>query len=130
VSCGPQGVYEPQELAGSKVLDKLARRVAPPTVKQHAAAQATERERRERAWRDEQAAKLAEQRAKLAAGETIRCECCLQPITSPSDTAEKHGTLVHKRRLRTRVGQRGRARRRRPGGGRLTHAVRREYYPR
>jgi ParB family chromosome partitioning protein len=91
-----QGVYEPQELAAWEVLDKLARRVAPPSVKQHAAAQAAERERREQAWRDEQAAKLAEQRAKLAAGEAIRCECCLQPITSPDDATEKHGTLVHK----------------------------------
>jgi len=35
-----QGVYEPQELAASKVLDKLARRVAPPSVEQHAATQA------------------------------------------------------------------------------------------
>jgi hypothetical protein len=91
-----QGVYEPQELVASKVLDKLARRVAPPSVKQHAAAQAAERERREQAWRDEQAAKLAEQRAKLAAGEAIRCACCLQPITSTDDAAEKHGSLVHK----------------------------------
>ena len=53
-----QGVYEPQELAGSKVLDKLARRVAPPSVKQHLAEQEAERERREQAWRDEQAAQL------------------------------------------------------------------------
>ena len=29
-----QGIYEPQELSGSKVLDKLARRVAPSSVKQ------------------------------------------------------------------------------------------------
>ena len=54
-----QGVYEPQELAGSKVLDKLAKRVAPPSVKQHLADQEAERERREQAWRDEQAARLA-----------------------------------------------------------------------
>ena len=53
-----QGVYEPQELTGSEVLDKLARRVAPPSVKQHLAAQEAERERREQAWRDEQAARL------------------------------------------------------------------------
>ena len=64
-----QGVYEPQELAGSKVLDKLAKRVAPPSVKQHLAAQEAEREQREQAWRDEQAARLQEQRDKLAAGE-------------------------------------------------------------
>ena len=75
-----QGVYEPQELAASKVLDKLARRVAPPSVKQHLAEQEAERERREQAWRDEQAARLAEQRAKLAAGEPVRCACCFEPI--------------------------------------------------
>jgi hypothetical protein len=46
-----QGVYEPQELAGSKVLAKLAKRVAPPSVKQHLAEQEAERERREQAWR-------------------------------------------------------------------------------
>ena len=40
--------------------------------------------------------KLAEQRAKLAAGEPVRCACCFQPITSPDDSAEKHGSLVHK----------------------------------
>ena len=91
-----QGVYEPQELAGSKVLAKLAKRVAPPSVKQHLAEQEAERERREQAWREEQAAKLAEQRAKLAAGEAVRCACCFEPITSPDDAAEKHGSLVHK----------------------------------
>jgi ParB family chromosome partitioning protein len=91
-----QGVYEPQELAGSKVLAKLAKRVAPPSVKQHLAQQEAERERREQAWRDQQAAKLAEQRAKLAAGEPVRCACCFEPITSPDDAAEKHGSLVHK----------------------------------
>jgi hypothetical protein len=72
------------------VLDRLARRVAPPSVKRHAAEQAAERERREQAWREEQAARVAEQRAKLDAGEAIRCECCLQPITKPKDTAERY----------------------------------------
>ena len=91
-----QGVYEPQELAGSKVLAKLAKRVAPPSVKQHLAERDAERERREQEWRERQAAKLAEQRAKLAAGEPVRCECCLEPITSADDAAEKHGCLVHK----------------------------------
>jgi hypothetical protein len=91
-----QGVYEPQELAGSKVLAGLAKRVAPPSVKQHLAEQEAERERREQAWREEQAAKLAEQRAKLAAGGAVRCACCFEPITSPADAAEKHGSLVHK----------------------------------
>ncbi len=90
-----QGVYEPQELAGSKVLAKLAKRVAPPSVKRHLAEQEAERERREHASREEQAAKLAEQRAKLAAGEAVRCACCFEPITSPADAAEKHGSLVH-----------------------------------
>src|SRR5205085_8782641 len=46
-----QGVYEPQELTGSKVVGKLARRVAPPSVKQHLAEQAAERERAEQAAR-------------------------------------------------------------------------------
>ena len=41
------------------------------------------------------AAKLAEQRAKLAAGEPIRCACCFDPIESPDDAVEKHGSLVH-----------------------------------
>jgi hypothetical protein len=90
-----QGVYEPLELAGSAVLTKLAKRVAPPSVKQHHAAQEVEREEREKAWRDEQAARLAEQRVKLAAGEPIRCECCLRMIESAEEAAEKDGTLVH-----------------------------------
>jgi ParB/RepB/Spo0J family partition protein len=90
-----QGVYEPQELAGSKVLAKLAKRVAPSSVKRHLAEQEAERERREQEWRDEQAARLAEQRAKLAAGEAVRCECCFQPIASADEAAEKHGSLVH-----------------------------------
>jgi hypothetical protein len=34
-----QGIYEPQALTGSAVLAKLAKRVAPPSVKQHLAAQ-------------------------------------------------------------------------------------------
>jgi hypothetical protein len=90
-----QGVYEPQELAGSKVLAKLAKRVAPPSVKQHLAEQEAERERREQAWREQQAAKLAEQRAKLAAGEPVRCACCFEPIEAADDAAERHGSLVH-----------------------------------
>jgi hypothetical protein len=91
-----QGVYEPQELAGSKVLAKLTKRVAPPSVKQYLADQEAERERREQAWRDQQAAKLSEQRAKLAAGEAVRCACCFEPITSPDEAAEKHDSLVHR----------------------------------
>jgi hypothetical protein len=78
------------------VLDKLARRVAPPSVKRHRAEQEAERERREQAWRDEQAAKLAEQRSKLAAGEPVRCNCCLEPITTADDAAEKHGSILHR----------------------------------
>ncbi len=62
-----QGVYEPQELTRSKVIDKLARRVAPPSVKQHLAEQAVERERAEQAARAAQDARLEEQRATLAA---------------------------------------------------------------
>ena len=77
------------------MVTKLARRVAPPSVKQHLAAQEAEREKREQAWRDEQAARLAEQRANLAAGKPIRCECCLRMIESAEEAAEKDGTLVH-----------------------------------
>jgi ParB/RepB/Spo0J family partition protein len=91
-----QGVYEPQELGASKVLDKLARRVAPASVKRHLAEQEAERERREEAWREQEAAKLAEQRAALAAGDPVRCACCVEPITSSDDAAEKHGSLVHR----------------------------------
>jgi ParB/RepB/Spo0J family partition protein len=91
-----QGVYEPQELAASKVLDKLARRVAPASVKRHLAEQDAERERREQAWREEQAATLAEQRAALAAGQPVRCACCFEPITSLDQAGEKHGSLVHR----------------------------------
>ena len=91
-----QGVYEPQELAASNVLDKLARRVAPASVRQHRAEQDAERERCEQSWREQEAAKLAGQRAKLAAGETVRCACCFEPISSPKDAAEKLGSLVHR----------------------------------
>jgi ParB/RepB/Spo0J family partition protein len=90
-----QGVYEPRELAASPTLDKLARRVAPASVKQHRAAQEAEREQREEAWRDERAANLQRQRDKLAAGEPVRCECCLSPIESAGDATEKHGALIH-----------------------------------
>ncbi|HZR90886.1 MAG TPA: ParB/RepB/Spo0J family partition protein [Gaiellaceae bacterium] len=90
-----QGVYEPQELAGSKVIDKLARRVAPPSVKQHQAEQAAERERAEQQARAEREVRVGAQRAKLAAGEVIRCECCFEPIDSPEAAVEKDGTLVH-----------------------------------
>jgi hypothetical protein len=90
-----QGVYEPHVLAGSRVLDKLARRVAPPSVKRHLAEQETERERREQEHRAEQQARLSEQRAKLAAGEAVRCECCFGEIASPEQATEKNGALVH-----------------------------------
>jgi ParB/RepB/Spo0J family partition protein len=90
-----QGVFEPQELAGSPVLGKLAARVAPPSVKQHLAEQAAERERREQAWHDEQAARLTQQREQLAAGKYVRCACCGDPIETEADAVEKHGSLVH-----------------------------------
>src|SRR6266511_445387 len=90
-----QGVYEPQELTGSAVLSKLAARVAPPTVKRHLAEQEAERERRERAWQDEQAARLKRQREELAAGKLVRCACCGGPIETEAEAVEKHGTLVH-----------------------------------
>ena len=90
-----QGVYEPRELATSPTLDKLARRVAPASVKRHLAAQEVEREQREQAWRDEREASLQQQRDKLAAGESVRCECCLCPIESADDATEKDGALIH-----------------------------------
>jgi ParB/RepB/Spo0J family partition protein len=90
-----QGVYEPRELAESAALGKLAARVAPPSVKQHLAEQAAERERRERAYQDEQAARLQQQREKLAAGEYVRCACCSGPIESEAEAVAKHGELVH-----------------------------------
>ena len=90
-----QGVYEPRELATSPTLDKLARRVAPASVKQHLASQSAEREQREQASREEQDARLQRQRDKLAAGESVRCECCLRPIDSAADATEKHGALIH-----------------------------------
>ena len=31
----------------------------------------------------------------LAAGESVRCECCLCPIESADDATEKDGVLVH-----------------------------------
>ena len=78
------------------MLDKLARRVAPPSVKRHLAEQEAERERREQQHRAEREPTLSDQRSKLATGEPIRCERCLQPTTSPDDATEKHGSLVHK----------------------------------
>jgi ParB/RepB/Spo0J family partition protein len=90
-----QGVYEPRELAASPTLDKFARRIAPASVKHHLAAQEAEREQREQAWRDERAAGLQQQRDKLAAGEPVRCECCLCPIESADDAIEKDGALIH-----------------------------------
>jgi ParB/RepB/Spo0J family partition protein len=90
-----QGVYEPQLLSGSAVLGKLATRVAPPSVKRRQAEQEAERERTEQGAREEQVARLAEQRAKLAAREFVRCACCLGPIESEAEAVEKHGTLVH-----------------------------------
>jgi hypothetical protein len=90
-----QGIHEPEELTRSKVVDKLARRLAPPSVKQHEAERTAERERSEQASREEEAARLETQRARLGAGEAIRCECCLDLIATPDVAAEKHGTLVH-----------------------------------
>lgn len=90
-----QGVYEPQELARSQVLDKLARRVAPPCVKRHLAEQETEREQRERALHDEQAARLQADRDKLAAGDPVDCACCGAPIETAIDAVDAHGSLVH-----------------------------------
>ena len=90
-----QGIYEPRELAGSKVLDKFARRVAPASVKRRIAEREAEQEQREQAWREEQAARLKEQRDKLASGELVRCACCFEPIEKEAQAVEKHGALVH-----------------------------------
>lgn len=90
-----QGVYEPQLLAQSAVLGKLAAKVAPASLKRHQAEQEAEQERRERAFQEEQAARLAEQRSKLAAGDLVRCACCLGPIESEAEAVEKNGSLVH-----------------------------------
>jgi ParB family chromosome partitioning protein len=90
-----QGIHEPQELACSQTLDRLARRVVPPSVKQHLAERDAERERRERAWRDEQAGRLQADRDKLAAGEPVDCACCSAPIEAALDAVDAHGSLVH-----------------------------------
>jgi ParB/RepB/Spo0J family partition protein len=90
-----QGIYELQELARSPVLTKLARRVAPASMKRHLAEQEAEREREERAWRDEQAARLQALRDQLAAGDPVECACCLGPIETSIDAVEKEGSLVH-----------------------------------
>jgi RNA polymerase-binding transcription factor DksA len=76
-------------------LGKLAARVAPPSVKQHLAEQAADRERRERAYQDEQAARLQQQREKLATGGYVRCACCGGPIESEAEAVEKDRELVH-----------------------------------
>ncbi len=125
-----QGVYEPQLLASSPILGKLARRVAPPSVKRHRAEQEAERERRERAYQEEQAARLAEQRAKLAAGELVRCACCLGPIETRSRSRREARQPRPRRRLRAGMGQRVRRSRARGGSrrrGSLTSTVRRIY---
>jgi ParB/RepB/Spo0J family partition protein len=44
-----QGIYEPRELAGSALLDKLAARVAPPSVKRRRAEQEADRRQAEQA---------------------------------------------------------------------------------
>jgi hypothetical protein len=54
-----------------------------------------ERERREQEYRADQEARLGEQRAKLAAGDAVRCECCFGEIESAEQAVEKHGALVH-----------------------------------
>jgi len=112
-----QGVYEPQELSASPTLDKLAHRVAPASVNKHRAAQDAERQQREPARRDERAANLQRQRDKLAAGESVRCECCLSPIESAGDATEKDGALIHSGDCRAAVGQRHRRR----GARRMSH---------
>ena len=91
-----QGVYEPQRafrLEGAR----QARPAGCAAVGQAAARRQSRPSGRSasKAWRAEQAARIEEQRAKLAAGEAVRCECCLRMIESADDAAEKDGTLVH-----------------------------------
>ena len=118
-----QGVYEPQELAASKVLDKLARRVAPPSVKRHLAEQEAERERREQAWRERAGgeARRAAREARRRRARPLR----LLPRADrdrPTDAAEKHGSARPRRRLRAAVGQRHDSTTTR--GGRLMRPIR------
>ena len=80
-----QGVYEPHELAASVTLGKLAARVAPPSVKRHLAEQEAEREQREQTCQERQAARLKQQREKLAAGDNVRCVCCSSLIESAAE---------------------------------------------
>ena len=54
-----------------------------------------ERERRERAWQEERAARLKQRREQLAAGKLVRCVCCGGPVETEAEAVEKHGTLVH-----------------------------------
>ncbi len=68
--------------------------------------------KREKAWRAEQAARIEEQRAKLAAGEAVRCECCLRMIESAERRRREGRNARPRRRLRAAMGQR----RRRAGG--------------
>jgi hypothetical protein len=88
----PRSEFDDDQLAASNVLDKLAARVAPPSVKEHLAGREAERELREQAWRDEQAARLREQRTKLEGGESRSAASAasarsIPPPTPPRSTA-------------------------------------------
>ena len=100
-----QGVYEPQELAASVTLGKLAARVAPPSVKRHLAEQEAERERREQTYQERQAARLKQQREKLAAGELRPLRLLQQPDRERSRSRREARRTRPRRRLRTHVGQ-------------------------
>ena len=106
---------------------RQARRARRAALGQAAPGRAGGRARAARAGTGERAgARLSEQRAKLAAGEPIRCECCLGLIEiARSEAAEKDGSARPRRRLRAAMGQRRRRRRRRGGRrGSMTNTVR------
>ena len=110
-----QGVYEPQELAASKVLDKLA---APRRARlgQAAPRRAGGRARTPRAG---MAGTGRRRGSPSSAPSWPPANPSAAPAASsrsrhPTEAAEKHGSLVHARRLRAAVGQRTRRRRRPP----------------
>ena len=90
----------------SPTLDKLARRVAPASVKQHLAEQEAEREQREQAWRDEQAARL-QRAAREARRWRVRP---LRVLPRPDRVGRRRRREARRarprRRLRAAVGQR------------------------
>jgi hypothetical protein len=85
------------------VLDKLARSVAPASVKRHLATHEAERERHEQARHDARAARLEAQPAKLEAGEPVCCACVSNRRGKRRCRREARGTRP-RRRLRNQWG--------------------------